>query len=408
MELSLGILSNRYAGSRLEGMVPRKIVIQLGDKTPILTEALAPNEFEMQELVKDYPDLLPIDEFGLTGPLLVVGREASVSSGAVDLLAMARSGDILVVEFKTGPQNSDFRHVIAQLLDYGAHLWGQTVRDFETTVAVRYFNSNYCTDRATAGKTTLEQAAKSLWPDMSEEEWGSFQSRMEQQLTRGGFHYVVVAQRFTPNMERVVAYMNDALTGALFYAVELVHFMGSDVTAYESRTSIRPSVKQTSTAVQTNEIAFFEQVADRDYAESLREYLEACRTGGYRFEWGAVGVSIRLVTPFRKDPITISWVFPPGRAGWSSLKNVALGFDPWSAEQLKDVNPAYAAETMAWYEARIRELPGGVPVRAGLKAVEFLPEAFMRARPAIEELLLELLQRVNDVPPVAEITGASG
>jgi len=46
----------------------RKIIMQREDGTwPVLTETLAENEAQLQEIVKANPDLLPIDEFDMTG-----------------------------------------------------------------------------------------------------------------------------------------------------------------------------------------------------------------------------------------------------------------------------------------------------------------------------------------------------
>src|SRR5690348_134015 len=112
---------------------------QANGASTLLTEMPAANEAVLQEAMKHNPDLLPIDEFGMTGPLLVVGRETTLQSGYVDLLCLARSGELLIVEFKTGPQNPDFRHALAQLLDYGSDLWRLSYDEFENTVATRYF-----------------------------------------------------------------------------------------------------------------------------------------------------------------------------------------------------------------------------------------------------------------------------
>src|SRR5438270_4542851 len=117
----------------------RKIVLTVGDSNSpmLLTESQAKDELQLQEMMKANPDLLPIDEFGMTGPLMVVGRETNLPSGAVDLVAMARTGELLVVEFKTGPSNPDFRAVVAQLVDYGSDLWGMTLEQFEQVPTAR-------------------------------------------------------------------------------------------------------------------------------------------------------------------------------------------------------------------------------------------------------------------------------
>lgn len=179
--------------------MPRKILLDMGDGSLVLEELAAADEAQLQELVKGYPQLLPIEEFELTGPLMVIGRETTLASGAVDLVGVARSGDVLVVEFKTGPQNSDFRHSIAQMLDYGSYLWGLNYEEFESTVATRYFQSARCPmDSPVRNLGTLHAAACATWPDATQEELQGFRSRIEGQLENGDFRFVLVAQRFSP------------------------------------------------------------------------------------------------------------------------------------------------------------------------------------------------------------------
>jgi len=63
------------------------LVVNTDGTRPVLSEVPATNELELQSLLRDTPDLLPADEIGVTGPLLVVGRETVLPSGAVDLVA---------------------------------------------------------------------------------------------------------------------------------------------------------------------------------------------------------------------------------------------------------------------------------------------------------------------------------
>ena len=195
-------------------------------------EAAAANELELQKQMKTTPDLLPIDEFDMVGPLMVVGRETSLPSGAVDLVAVARSGELLIVEFKTGPQKADFRHVLAQLLDYGSDLWGMSYADFEATVVRPYFAGTRCEDNRLRGVTTLEEAAGRVWTDLTAEERALFRDHIAEQLQTGAFHFVIVAQRFRTTMERTVAYLNTLSASARFYAVELVRFEAATLSAY--------------------------------------------------------------------------------------------------------------------------------------------------------------------------------
>ena len=217
-------------------------------------------------------------------------------------------------------------------------------------------------------------------------------SKLEQQLATGGFHYVMVAQRFTPVMERTITYMNQALAMARIYGVELVKFSGSGMAAFESRTVLKPSVKATAPVPLTSEIQFLEQIGDENYQELLKEFFDRCRFAGLRFEWGTAGVSLRAPNPFRREPLTVAWVFPPGRSGWMGLRDVTLGFDPWSGEQLKGAEVA-----LEWYLRVVSGVELAEPVRAGnLKAYHFAAGAFASHKSQLEEILAELVRRLNE------------
>jgi hypothetical protein len=124
--------------------VPRRVLVRTLDGLALdLAETPAPNEEHLQEVMKDHPNLLPIDDLGISGPLLVVGRETTLASGSIDLLGVVPSGDVVLIEFKTGPQNPDFRHALAQLIDYGSDLWGSSLEEFDSLVR-RYLSGDRC------------------------------------------------------------------------------------------------------------------------------------------------------------------------------------------------------------------------------------------------------------------------
>ncbi len=374
--------------------MPRKIMVQLNDGSrPVLSETLAESEAQLQKILQDHPELLPIDEFGMTGPLMVVGRETVLASGAVDLVGMARTGEIVVIEFKTGPQNPDFRHTLAQLLDFGSDLWRMSYEEFESTVAIRYFSSFTCTAPQTKGKTSLEAAMHATWPDLSDEDTTQFRQCVSRELSNGSFHYVAVAQRFTPAMVTTIEYLNALTSTARFYAVELVRFSASGISAFESRTVIKPSTRlvggKSSTPI--DEVRFLESVSDQAYREALGQFLELCRGLKLRADWGTVGVSLRLSTPDRAEPLTIGWLFPPGASGWSGLTDLTLGYDQASAQYTPSVAPA-----LSEYLQKVAGLPGVVHVKAkGLRAYHLTPGALMAARHLVPEIIARIVEQVG-------------
>lgn len=365
------------------------IVVQQDGASPVLTEMLADSEAQLQELVKTNPDLIPIDEFGMTGPLMVVGRETTLASGAVDLVCLARSGELLVIEFKTGPQNSDFRHALAQMLDYGANLWEMSFDEFESTVPVRYFSSDACTDPRLRGKQSLAEAVSAFWPDMAPEGVETLNHALAGQLKSGAFHYILAAQRFTATMERTITYMNGNSGWSQFYAIELVRFASNGIDAFEARTVLRPadSAPEDQAAV-TNESKFLAAVRDTEHRQALHELFEVLRGLKIRPEWGSSGTSFRLRTTDRTEPLTVGWVFHEEGPGWMGLRGLNLGYDPGSAEK----HPSVAA-ALDRYIGEVRALPGSTPVKpTWLRAYQVAPATIVAERNRITEILAALAQ----------------
>jgi hypothetical protein len=164
----------------------------------VLAEVTAPDEQLLHDRLRRTPALLPLEALGLDGPMLVVGQETSLASGRIDLVGLTRTGELLLIEFKTGPQNPDFRSALAQLLDYGSDLWGSTVEGFDNAVVRRYLSSGHCTDPVIKGAATLAEAINRAWPGITAEEMEGLHARLAQVLDSGRFLFVVVAQRFTP------------------------------------------------------------------------------------------------------------------------------------------------------------------------------------------------------------------
>ncbi len=231
---------------------------------------------------------------------------------------------------------------------------------------------------------------------MTEGEAASIRQRLSDQLKDGSFHYVLAAQRFTPSVENTIDYLNAAMPGARFYAVEIVGFAGDSLAAFESRTVIKPrrGPGERPPATATNEAEFFQSVSEEAYREALHELFEVCRGLGLRFEWGSIGVSIRLPTGDRPEPLTVAWAFPPGRAGWMSLTDLTLGYDSSSADKHPSAQSALQA-----YLASVQELGGIEEVETNYlrgTAYRVSPAILVRHRVDIAEILATLVRSVND------------
>lgn len=89
----------------------------------ITTASGAFSEAWLQEILRQHPDILPVEEFGpVFHPLISIGREVLTTAGSIDNLFISHSGYLVVVETKLWRNPEAKREVVAQLIDYAASL----------------------------------------------------------------------------------------------------------------------------------------------------------------------------------------------------------------------------------------------------------------------------------------------
>ncbi len=351
------------------GVARKLLVVKSDGATSEYTEVPAPNEYHLQDLLRTHPELLPLDELALSGPLLVVGRETTLASGSIDLVGLAPSGDVVLVEFKTGPQNPDFRAALAQLVDYGSDLWGNTVEQFDVGVVQRYTSGPHCKEPAHKQAGDLQTLAELTWKP-TDEEWAALQTRLAQALTDGDFVYVVAAQRFTPAMTNSLDYLNSVTRSGRYHLVQMIKLDGDGNSAYSVQVVSGPNRRRAAsagTSIVTQQ-AFLEALPDGEYREAVQEIITVAESLGLKLAWGSKGTSIRLETPDRAEPLSVGWMFPEG-AQWSGLTHVSFGYDAAAATQTPSVQAALDA-----YIAAVLAIPGGTDAKSkSLKARIFQP-----------------------------------
>lgn len=376
--------------------MPRRIVVSSPTGPPLhFVEGPADNEAELQGVLLRHPELLPADDLGFDDDLLVIGRETPLASGMVDLLLLARTGDIVIVEFKTGPQNPDFRSAIAQVIDYGSDLW--QLRDavaMDEGVVRRYLAGPYAPDRA-HGVLDLRSAAERTWA-LDDDGWLALVARLDEVLVSGDFLFVVAAQRFTPQMHDVVQYLNSVTRAGRYFLVEVIRLDASTSSsgglsrAFAAQVVARPvRAPSIGSGSRTSEAEFLGRVEDPDYHEALSDLLSAVESLGLVTNWSTKGASIRLRSPDRNEPLSIGWTFLDGDQ-WSGARHVTLGVDPKSL-----ISHPSLVGRVDRFVSEVAAVPGGAPHPGTLHAKIFEPTAVVGAKTR----LIAALERLVAIGP---------
>lgn len=372
--------------------VPRKILITGGSAGAVdLVEVDASNEFELQDVLLKNPQLVPAEDLGLNGDLLVVGRETRLASGAIDLLCLSRSGELVIIEFKTGPQNSDFRHALAQVIDYGSDLWklGDWTT-FDEGVVHRYLKSQHV-DAKFKACADLHEAAVLAW-SLTQDEWDALTARLDQVIKKGDFHFVVAAQRFVASMKVSVSYLNATTQAGRYFLVEMIRLDGSAQTAYAAQVVHKPEGRagsNASPAGKASKDAFLAAISDPAYREAMSELFSSVQTLGLTMEWGSKGASIRMKSPDRPEPISVGWVFLEG-GQWTFAKHVTFGVDPATLQNHPSIEPA-----MLDFCQKVKAVPGAKLAGGKSNAAIFEPSVFVGMRDELIGLLGDLTSTVS-------------
>ena len=375
--------------------MPRKILVvsNVGQAVDFV-EVPASNEHELQSIMLNHPQLIPAVDLGLDRDLLVVGRETALASGYIDLLCLSSSGEVVIIEFKTGPQNPDFRHALAQVIDYGSDLWRlDDWQEFDEGVVHRYLNGPRV-DAAFQSCNGLREAATKKWA-LEDQEWEALASRLDGVLATGDFHFVVAAQRFTESMKSSVDYLNETTRAGRYYLVELIRLDGSGQTAFAAQVVQKPPTRSSSgggSASQASEENFLARISDPSYKEAMSELFASATALGLNLAWGSKGASIRLNSPDRDEPISVGWVFLEGDQ-WTWAKHVTLGVDPNTLQK----HPIIAPAVVDFCDA-VKVVPGAKAAGGKSNAAIFEPAVFVGVRAQLFELLASLTTRVESGP----------
>src|SRR3954454_11878369 len=263
---------------------------QEGSTAELIPETPIPLERELHDVLTLHPQLLPAEDLGL-GRVVVAGRESSLTSGYADLVLVDDRGQLCLVEVKK-EGNPDTRQVVAQLLDYAASLWGQTLAAFEQRVVAPYLATLEADDTPPDLLAHLASALDD--PETDTERAQLAIDRLEQTLETGDFTLVFAAPNIPVGVERVLEYLN--ARGQRFYALEASYFKGP-AECFVPRLVVMPAAASSagggSAAEPTDPETFTDQLPDHA-RESIRDFLTDAQIAGAQVLWNTYGPSIKV------------------------------------------------------------------------------------------------------------------
>jgi len=186
----------------------KKILVVENRKARLVEAKKFESEATLQTYLEQFPSLLPVWEVDEeAAPLLTIGREVGVPSGAVDLLFTDTNGILTVVETKLARNPEVRREVIGQVIEYASFLSTWDADDVE-----RQANDYLHSERATEDYHDLnvyEALSKVAGDEVPAD---VFRERIDDNLKRGRIRLVIVVDEIAEPLRSTVTFLNSFST----------------------------------------------------------------------------------------------------------------------------------------------------------------------------------------------------
>jgi len=348
----------------------------------------------LQELLAEHPDLLAGEGMERSEPrrwvlvkreLPVPGEEGGGKRWALDHLFLDQDAVPTLVEVKRSSDTRARREVVAQMLDYAANLveycnHERLRSDFEET----------CRQR---GMLPADELERLTGEDLDEEAyWG----QVKEHLQVGRVRLVFVADEISPELHRIIEFLNGQMDPATVLGVEVPQFVGEGLRTLVPRVVGLTMEAQTRKAAGGPRTRTTREELLASYPATARDALDRffaqCERQDLKLKMGDNGCSVRMRLPDGSKTISAAWVYPPGAVGWMNLRGIAVGCD----RSLLTEEP-FAAAFQEYFDG-VSRLRGAVPQPSGYVAgVELPAENAADQLSAVVARIAELRERLEEI-----------
>mgnify|MGYP001597588325 CR=1 FL=1 len=237
------------------------IISKNGKDAKRIDRSVFASEDELQQYIYENPESIPLYDIKEDIRLLIVAREFPTQSGPIDAVGIDKEGELYLIETKLY-RNADKRHVVAQVLDYGASLW-RHYSDFAAFLGEL--------DRQSQKKwnMSLQQKLQDFF-GMSEEETQKQIESFRGNLDNGTFKFVVLMDTLHAQLKDLILFLNQYskfniyVAEIEYYKFETYEIMIPKLFGAEVKKDVSVSKPRTEARVWDEESFFAELQKDTD------------------------------------------------------------------------------------------------------------------------------------------------
>lgn len=310
-----------------------EVIFLLKDSGDLEKVPVQPYDSEdlLQSLIEKYPELLAGDQINPENPVrwIMVKREAGVPGGeqqsdrwSIDHLLLDQNAVPTFVETKRSSDTRIRREIVGQMLDYAANTQRYWPIDHIKSMAIAQYGGIDRAEAAILKVLGLESGEDTL--TNLEAYW----DRVEDNLRHGHVRLIFIADRFPPELRRIIEFLNDQMEEAQVLGVELAQYVGSNLKALVPRVIGQTEVtRQKKLQVSPNKKHISQQEFLDSCSEDVRGFfsqiIEDSQQHGMQIYWGTTGFSLRAPDSTGRKT-TLFYGFPRGGQGKDSA--VAQGY----------------------------------------------------------------------------------
>ena len=309
------------------------------------------DEHWIQELLRKYPDILPVTDIEpIFDPLLPIGREVPTSSGAIDNMFINPDGYLTIVETKLWRNPEARREVVGQIIDYAKEVCEWSFEELDSRV--KEYNNKYNNEEIGVIETIHAYDSNIDEKDLIDS--------INKNMNRGRFLLIIAGDGIRESVEEMAEFLNQTPNMLFTLAlVELQMYKLKDRGDYlvipqvvtRTREITRAVVKVEGTSIDRVEVdidtsedkpgkkkrrkleeeEFYEKLSeyvDEEHVDFTRKVLEDMQGLGCFIQWRQVSAMVRLKDPSgSKQKLTLFGVRIYGDI-----------FTGWLGGQLENIN----------------------------------------------------------------------
>ncbi len=264
-----------------------KLFIVEGNQTKVLDQKAFDNETLLQDVVERFPEVIALDDLGVTEPFIVIGREVATKAGYIDVLCIDGDGILTVIETKLARNSQIRREVVGQVLEYVAQLSKWRAHD-----VVQSANQYFASTGVKVGERTA--TLMDLLVREQEEESGALPmdlyDKIENNLRKGVVKLVIASDSIPETLKDTVTFIN-SFSNFDIYVLQIQSYQKDQLKIYAPTVfgfTHKPAGGVTSDKIQWDEESFFKSLSNLspDAVQTIQKLYAFTQENAAGIRWG--------------------------------------------------------------------------------------------------------------------------